>query len=99
MNHSASVRNEGWMDSEVIDLRLIFVRLWKGRWWVVSSVFLFSIGFTAAAFLFNPTYQATTVMLPASAERSSLGNSLNSALGSLGGLASLAGVINFFTYV
>jgi len=38
------------------------------------------------------TYRAEVLLIPASAERSSMSNALSSALGQLGGLASLAGL-------
>lgn len=80
------------MDVEFIDLRIVFGSIWEKRWWVLACVLLFSAMFTAAAFLITPIYRASVVLVPASAERSSISGSLSTALGQLGGLASLAGV-------
>lgn len=52
---------------------------------------LFTGAFAAAAFVMAPVYRATAVMVPAAADRGIAG-SLGSALGQLGGLASLAGI-------
>lgn len=87
-----NLQTEEWGDAEVMDLRQLFIRLWARRWLILATVLVFTAAFAAAAFLIRPVYRATTVLLPASSERSSLSNSLSSALGSLGGLASLAGV-------
>jgi uncharacterized protein involved in exopolysaccharide biosynthesis len=48
--------------------------------------------FASVAFLMTPIYQVTAVLVPTSAERDNLGGMLGSALGSVGGLASLAGI-------
>jgi uncharacterized protein involved in exopolysaccharide biosynthesis len=77
-------------DSE-IDLRRAASVLWSRRWWLVISVAVFTAGCIAAAFLLTPKYRATAVMVAASIDRNGLG-SLGSALGQLGGLATLAGV-------
>ena len=74
-----------------IDLRVFLNRLWHKRWWIFTSTLLFTVAATAAAFLMTPIYRASTVMVSAGADRSSVG-SLSSALGQLGGLASLAGI-------
>ncbi len=76
---------------EEIDLRLVGVRLWSRRRWILVSVLLFSAGFAAAAFLMIPTYRATTVLAPAYAGSGSMG-SMSPAIGQLGAWASLAGI-------
>lgn len=73
------------------DNGLVIGRLWQKRWWVVASTVLFTGAATAAAFLMTPIYRASTVMISATAERSSEG-SLSGGLGQLGSLASLAGI-------
>ena len=75
-----------------IDLRSLVDIIWLKRWWVATSVFIFTAGFTSVAFMTTPVYRAATVLISASSDRSSLSGSLSSALGQLGGLASLAGV-------
>jgi LPS O-antigen subunit length determinant protein (WzzB/FepE family) len=81
------VRNE---ESGVYS-RELFARLWQRRTWIGASTLFFAIAFTAIAFLMTPIYRASTLLVPAGIERGRLG-SLNSTLGQLGGLASLAGL-------
>ena len=66
-------------------------RLVANLWWVIGSFVLFTGGFAVAAFVVTPVYRSATVLMPASTGRTNLG-SLNSALGQLGGLASLVGM-------
>ena len=75
-----------------IDLRQVFGRLWMERWWIVAAVVLSTGAFAAYAFLSPRIYRAATVMVSASNDRSGLSESLSGALGSLGGLASVAGI-------
>jgi uncharacterized protein involved in exopolysaccharide biosynthesis len=82
---------ENQYSDEMIDLRLLLAEFWKKRWWIVCATFFFSAAFTIAVFTITPVYRATTVLMPASSERGSSGV-LGSALGQLGGLASLAGI-------
>lgn len=72
-----------------IDLRQVVLRLWAARRWIVTCVAVSTAAFAAYAFLATPIYAAATVFVPASAERSGVGDSLR---GSLGGIASLAGI-------
>jgi uncharacterized protein involved in exopolysaccharide biosynthesis len=75
--------------NEDIDLGAVAATLWSKRYWIVSSVVLFTIPFVAAAFLMTPVYRATTVVADARAENSNT-SGLSGALNQLGGLASLA---------
>lgn len=75
-----------------IDLRAIIARLWLRRLWIVASVLLCGSLFLAVAFFTTPIYRATTVFVPASVGLPGGGSLLGGALGSLGDLASLAGV-------
>jgi uncharacterized protein involved in exopolysaccharide biosynthesis len=68
----------------------LFARLWRRRTWIIASAMFFTAVSIAIAFLMTPIYRATTVLVPAGAERNKIG-SLSSTLGQLGGLASLAG--------
>jgi uncharacterized protein involved in exopolysaccharide biosynthesis len=79
-------------EEEAIDLRMLCAKVLAGRWWVLTSVFVFAAAFTVAQLAIRPIYRAATVLIPASSERNSLSNTLSSTLGSLGGIASLAGV-------
>jgi len=76
----------------MVDVRALLRRCWINRWLIFFSVFICSALFVIAAFTITPVYRSSTVVIPASADRSSMSGSLSSALGSLGGLASLAGV-------
>jgi len=75
-----------------IELRVILARLWRRRLWIVASVFVCGALLLTAAYFMTPIYRATTVFVPASAGRSGVGGLLGGAFGSLGDLASLAGV-------
>lgn len=74
-----------------IDLQAVFARLWSRRRWLLASTILMTAAFVAVAFLMTPIYRATTVVVDATLGRDGVG-SLGSALGQLGGLASLAGI-------
>jgi uncharacterized protein involved in exopolysaccharide biosynthesis len=73
-------------------MRELLLILWARRLWIVACLVLFGACFALAGFLMTPVYRASAVIVSAGSERSSLGSSLNGALGSLGGLASLVGV-------
>jgi uncharacterized protein involved in exopolysaccharide biosynthesis len=79
------------MDDEVIDLHDLVSVLWFRRWWIVAGTGIFAIAATIAFFVTTPIYRTTAVLIAASPERNSLGGTLSSALGQLGGLATLAG--------
>jgi len=66
--------------------------LWRRRWWLVLVTIAFTAMFAALAFTMTPIYRASVVAVPAGKERAGLGGMLSAALGSFGGLASLAGV-------
>ncbi len=84
----SSTNEEQWHREYVLDFYRLVRRVWDGRWWVIaSSVLLGSIGLTIG-FLMTPVYRASTVLISASKANATMGN----ALGSLGGLAALAGV-------
>jgi len=75
---------------ELVDFRLVLAKLMRGRWWIVASVIAFGGAFTAVALLATPVYRATTILAPANEGQAQ--GALGSALGQLGGLASLAGI-------
>ena len=85
MDRVADVR----FDDHGVDSATAFRRLAARRWWVVWSVVLCTSASAAVAFLSTPVYRSITVIAPASENRAS---SLGAALGSLGGIASLAGL-------
>jgi uncharacterized protein involved in exopolysaccharide biosynthesis len=75
-----------------IDLRRAVQRILAQRWWIVACIVLFTAAFASYAFLTRPVYRAITILVPAGNDQAGLGNALGGALGSLGGLASLAGI-------
>src|ERR1700743_335962 len=77
-------------DDEVIRLRVLFLRIVRSRFYIFTSIVIFTAAFAGAAFLTTPVYRATTLLIPASADRDTLGRSLSSTLSQLGGLASKA---------
>jgi uncharacterized protein involved in exopolysaccharide biosynthesis len=79
---------EGWHERTVLDFHMLLLRLWAGRWWIVASSFLLAVVALVIGFFTTTIYRATTVVIPATAEQSTL----RSSLGSLNGLAALAGV-------
>ena len=75
-----------------VDTQAIATRIWYRRRWVAACVILTTLGFTAAAFILTPIYRSAVVFVPASPTRAPLSGLLGSALGSLGGLSSPAGI-------
>jgi uncharacterized protein involved in exopolysaccharide biosynthesis len=72
-----------------LDLFELAERLWRGRRTIVATTILVTLAFTAVAFVMTPKYRAAAVLVPSGTDRS---GSLNQALGSLGGLAAIAGI-------
>ncbi|PCD87723.1 Wzz/FepE/Etk N-terminal domain-containing protein [Vibrio mediterranei] len=72
-----------------IDLKELFVALWKGKWLIVATTFVFAVGAVLFAISQPNTYKADTLLAPA--ESSGQGG-LAKMAGQLGGLAALAGV-------
>ncbi len=83
---------EEWAEESLVDMHEVTAKLWAKRWWIAASMAIFIVIFGIAAFVMTPVYRASILFVPAGAERNSMSESLNSALGTLGGLASLAGV-------
>jgi uncharacterized protein involved in exopolysaccharide biosynthesis len=77
-------------NSDEIDLRDIILPLWKARKQILTTAFIFAIIGVIISFLTPATYTASSTFLP---QTNQTGSGLS---GSLGGLASLAG-INFGT--
>ncbi|KFA99328.1 Wzz/FepE/Etk N-terminal domain-containing protein [Vibrio sp. ER1A] len=72
-----------------IDLKELFFALWKGKWIIVATTFVFAVGAVVYAISQPNTYKADTLLAPA--ESSGQGG-LAKMAGQLGGLAALAGV-------
>ena len=87
-----NMNEQEWGDRRVIDLGAVLSKVWARRVWVAACVVSCATGFAIAAYLMTPVYRASTVLISASSDRSSMSGSLASAIGQLGGLASLAGV-------
>ena len=71
-----------------IDLKELFGVLWAGKILIVSITAIFAVGSVLVALSISNQYKATALLAPAQED----GGGLSSALGQLGGLASLAGV-------
>jgi uncharacterized protein involved in exopolysaccharide biosynthesis len=80
-----------WEEDE-FDVRELVMRLWKDKWRLSAMGLAGAIVAAVIGFNTTPVYRATTVLVSATPDRSSLSSALGSALGSLNGLASLAGV-------
>ncbi len=86
MSSSASNSYSDQADDEM-DLRAIVARLFARKWWMFSSVVVFTAGFYIAAHVLTPVYRASTILIPAKAE-----HGLDSSVGGIGGVASLVGI-------
>jgi len=71
-----------------LDLIGLWLTLWEGRWLILASTIFVTIGAVGYALNATEWYRAEVLLLPA--EKKSVG--LSGQLGSLGGLASLAGI-------
>ena len=72
-----------------IDLRELFMALWKGKWVIVATTLVFAVGAVLYALSQPNTYKADTLLAPAA---SSGNGGLARMAGQLGGLAAIAGV-------
>ena len=71
-----------------IDLKELFLVLWSGKFIIAAITAVFAITSVLYALSVPNQYKATALLAPAQSD----GGGLSSALGQLGGLASLAGV-------
>ncbi|HCE2183341.1 Wzz/FepE/Etk N-terminal domain-containing protein [Vibrio sp. Vb2133] len=72
-----------------IDLRELFKALWKGKWIIIATTFVFAISSVLYSLSLPNIYKADALLAPA---ESSGGGGLSKMAGQLGGLAALAGV-------
>ncbi|WP_423840090.1 Wzz/FepE/Etk N-terminal domain-containing protein [Vibrio mytili] len=72
-----------------IDLRELFAAIWKGKWIIIATTFVFAVGSVLYALSLPNIYKADALLAPA---ESSNGGGLAKMAGQLGGLAALAGV-------
>ena len=72
-----------------IDLLELFKALWKGKWIIIVTTFVFAVGAVFYALSLPNIYKSDALLAPA---ESSNGGGLSKMAGQLGGLAALAGV-------
>ncbi|EIU6824610.1 LPS O-antigen length regulator [Vibrio parahaemolyticus] len=72
-----------------IDLRELFKALWKGKWIIIATTFVFAASSVLYALSLPNIYKSDALLAPA---ESSNGGGLSKMAGQLGGLAALAGV-------
>ncbi|MDF4889713.1 Wzz/FepE/Etk N-terminal domain-containing protein [Vibrio parahaemolyticus] len=72
-----------------IDLRELFRALWKGKWFIIVTTFIFAVGAVVYALSLPNIYKSDALLAPA---ESSSGGGLSKMAGQLGGLSALAGV-------
>ncbi|EJC6763389.1 LPS O-antigen length regulator [Vibrio parahaemolyticus] len=72
-----------------IDLRELFKALWKGKWIIIVTTFVFAVGAVFYALSLPNIYKSDALLAPA---ENSNGGGLSKMAGQLGGLAALAGV-------
>ena len=72
-----------------IDLRELFKALWKGKWIIVATTFVFTISSVLYALNLPNVYKSDALLAPT---ETSNGGGLAKMAGQLGGLAALAGV-------
>ncbi|EGQ9349962.1 TPA: LPS O-antigen length regulator [Vibrio parahaemolyticus] len=72
-----------------IDLRELFKALWKGKWIIVATTFVFTISSVLYALSLPNVYKSDALLAPT---ETSNGGGLAKMAGQLGGLAALAGV-------
>ncbi len=77
------------IDSDEIDLRELFAAIWKGKWIIIATTFVFAVASVIYALSLPNIYKADALLAPA---ESSNGGGLSKMAGQLGGLAALAGV-------
>lgn len=89
-NHSDGP-SPGVRSLDTIDVADLARLIWRGKWWVGASVVAFGALFWGIALNMTPVYRASAVLAAATPDRG-VGAGLTSAMGSLGGLAALAGL-------
>ena len=77
-------------EREELSLRDIARVILASRYWVIAFTILTTLACVAVAILSTPIYRSSAVLAPVSMEKP--GGGLSSALGQIGGLASLAGI-------
>jgi capsular polysaccharide biosynthesis protein len=76
-----------------VDNRELVVVLWRRRWLIVICTICAIVLAAVLGFTMTPVYRGAAILVPVSSDRGGLdGGGLGSALGSVGGLAALAGL-------
>ncbi|EGR0033236.1 Wzz/FepE/Etk N-terminal domain-containing protein [Vibrio parahaemolyticus] len=75
--------------NDEIDLLELFKALWKDKWIIIATIFVFGVGSIIYALSLPNIYKADALLAPT---ESSNGGGLSKMAGQLGGLAALAGV-------
>lgn len=75
--------------NEDINLSEVFKALWKGKWLIIATTFVFAVCSVLLALKLPNIYKADTLLAPAEISNS---GGLSKMAGQLGGLAALAGV-------
>ncbi|EOV3437949.1 Wzz/FepE/Etk N-terminal domain-containing protein [Vibrio parahaemolyticus] len=88
-NYLPYPRNSQQSIDDEIDLRELFSALWKGKWIIIATTFIFAVSSVLYALSLPNIYKADALLAPA---ESSNGGGLSKMAGQLGGLAALAGV-------
>lgn len=74
---------------EEIQLKELFLIVWRGKWWVIGITILFAISSIAIALSIPNKYKASAIVTSSANQG---GGKLASLAGQFGGLASLAGI-------
>ncbi|WP_346209168.1 Wzz/FepE/Etk N-terminal domain-containing protein [Aeromonas salmonicida] len=72
-----------------IDLRELFVALWRGKWWIVTCTLLGAVIAVVVAISLPNIYRSEALLAPSAEQQ---GGGLSAMAAQFGGLASLAGV-------
>ena len=84
--------NEDLHNDAITDDSDLLATIWRRRRFVLAIALPFAVLFAVLAFIMTPVYRGQAVLVAASPDRSALGGSLRSTLGSVGDIASLVGV-------
>lgn len=79
-------------EPDVLDIRQLVAILWGRRRLIAVCVAVVTLIAAAVAFLSPSIYRSSVQLVPATSDQAGLAGGLGSALGQLGGLASLAGI-------
>lgn len=85
------MKHLGEIDNSEFNLQSLVQIVSQRKRVVATCLILCTVGFTVAAFIVTPVYRSVAILMPASSERAPAGV-FGSALGQLGGLASIAGI-------